>query len=110
MNCQPASPYQVFALWEIYDGTQYIEQANQATSGVWTPAVTQDVFALGNNRAVDPQIGIDESGNAVVLWGQATDQTSVTKIIISAIGYDAATALWQEKSTILSNSCYCNCV
>jgi hypothetical protein len=109
MAIQPLVPYQVFALWELYDGTQYLVQANEATEGSWISGTTQNVFALGNNRAADPQIGMDGSGNALALWGQAADQSSVTKIIINAIWYDISKALWQEKSTVLSNSCYCNC-
>lgn len=109
LAAQPVSPYQVFALWEIFDGAQYIVQANQSIAGAWIIPATQQVFLLANNRATDPQLGVDASGNAIALWGQAADQISVTKILISAIWYDAAKLLWQDKTTILSNSCYCNC-
>jgi hypothetical protein len=110
MAVQPASPYEIFALWELNNGTQYLVQANEAVGGTWVPVVTQNIFALGNNRAVDPLIGVDASGNALALWGQAITQSTGTTVIVNAIAYNAATALWQAKSTVLSNSGYCNCV
>lgn len=106
LGIQPQSPYTIMAAWEIHDGSEFILQTNQAIAGSW--GTTQNLFLLGNNRAHDPLVGLDGSGNAVVSWGQVAPQLATSTVLINTLIYDA-TVGWQSEPTVLSNSGYCDC-
>lgn len=106
VGIQPSSPYTVFALWELNNGSQYLVQSNQATTGSWLSA--QTIYQLGNNRSQKPQINIDASGNAAVVWGQVASQIGTAAVMVNTLLYNATNG-WLGQSTILSNSGYCDC-
>ena len=59
-----------FAVWSQYDGSRYNIQANRYTTGMgWGLAELIETNDASN--AVNPQISIDSSGNAVAVWIQS---------------------------------------
>jgi len=103
---QPQSPYTILAVWEVHNGSQFILQTNQAVADTW--GTTQNIFLLGNNRAHDPLVGLDGTGNAAVAWGQVAPQLATSTVLVNTLMYDA-TEGWQSEPTVLSNSGYCDC-
>jgi hypothetical protein len=106
LGIQPQTPYTILAAWEVHNGSQFILQTNQAVAATW--GTNQDIFLLGNNRAYDPLVGLDGTGNAAVSWGQVAPQLATSTVLINTLIYDA-TEGWQSEPTVLSNSGYCDC-
>ena len=64
----------------------------------WGTAQLIETENSGN--AVDPQIAIDASGNALAVWYQDGDATAATRYDIWANRYTASTGLWGTATLI----------
>jgi hypothetical protein len=59
------------AVWERYDGADYIVQASTSPAGgSWQTPV--DLSAAGQD-AIEPQVAVDPDGDAVAVWENETD-------------------------------------
>jgi hypothetical protein len=62
------------AVWERYDGADYIVQASTSPAGgSWQAPV--DLSATGQN-ALEPQVAVDPDGDAVAVWEDETDSNA----------------------------------
>ncbi|MGC4096154.1 MAG: hypothetical protein QM706_03470 [Nitrospira sp.] len=77
------------AVWEQYDGTRYNITVNRyvAATNSWG---TAQLIETDNGAAYSPQVGVDESGNAVAVW----EQYDGTRYNIWTNRYVAATNSW----------------
>ncbi|MGI9539630.1 MAG: PKD domain-containing protein [Miltoncostaeaceae bacterium] len=79
----------VVAVWERYNGSDWIAQAARyhAASNSWT--ATADLSAPGQ-AAVDAQVAVDSSGNAIAVWERFNGAYNV----VQAARFDAASGTW----------------
>lgn len=58
------------AIWAFHDGTHYVvESATRPAGGIWSNGVLPRPDTLGTDfYAEDPQIALDQAGNATAIW------------------------------------------
>lgn len=91
------------AVWQQHDGTRYNIRANRydRATGLWESAQT---IETGGGDGFQPDVGIDASGDAWVIWSQH-DGTEFS-VYASRYGFDAAsgTGTWDSPALIESGS------
>jgi hypothetical protein len=61
------------AVWQRWDGSNYIAQAAVRSAGLWQPPV--DLSAPGQD-ATAPQVAVDPQGNAIAIWQRSNGDTT----------------------------------
>jgi hypothetical protein len=82
-----------WAVWVQNDGTRnaiWVNRYTANTSSWGTPSIIDP----GMDGSGDPQIGIDGSGNALVVWYQAYGPLSMQHTVSVASRYTASTSSW----------------
>ena len=58
--------------WRQYDGSYYRIFKSEYRGGVWTnPVLLTDNISPGGTTAYDPQVAMDDNGNAIITWYQS---------------------------------------
>jgi len=58
--------------WRQYDGSYYRIFKSEYRGGVWTnPVLLTDNISPGGTTAYDPQVAMDDNGNAIITWRQS---------------------------------------
>jgi uncharacterized membrane-anchored protein len=89
-----------FAVWCEWDGIRFNINANRysAQSGTWGTPQLMESDDVGN--ALDPQIAVDASGNAFVVW----PQSGMAIFNFNANRYSAQSGTWGTAQLIDSNN------
>jgi len=76
------------AVWQRFDGTNYIMQAAVRAAG-GSFGAPQDLSAAGQT-ANDPQVAVDGQGNAIAVWSRSNGTNYIVQAAVRAAGPQTA--------------------
>lgn len=79
----------VVAVWERFNGSNWIAQGARYHSASNSWSATADLSAAGQT-AVDAQVAVDSSGNAIAVW----ERFNGSYTVVQASRFDAGTGTW----------------
>lgn len=91
------------AVWSRSNGTNTIIQASVLSAGSSTWTTPQDISDAGQNAAA-PQIAIDSSGNAVVVWSRSNGTNTIIQSKIKSAGSTSFATTGQDLSLTGQNA------
>jgi hypothetical protein len=86
------------AVWHQSDGTRYNIWGNRFNAGSGTWGTAQLIETDNTDHALNPQIAVDASGNAIAVW----EQSDGTRVNIWANRFAAGSGTWRSAQLMVS--------
>jgi len=87
------------AVWVLDDGTNRNIQTSRYTD-MWSAVETLSTATVAGESAIQPQVAMDEAGNAIVVW----EFYDGSKRDIQASRYNVTTGMWSDEVETLSTA------